>query len=464
MEKTNPVASTLRAFGAVSDWPPPACGLQPHRYFGSITAFGRCRTGPLPNPAKSYPTSRPQVASTSHLLFALTLAWIPHRDISLDNIMLMESSDGTRRRLRSDLDYAIDWPPKADRQSGRAYRTGYTTPFMACDLLMGAGLVPHDPQWDLESFLYILIWICVLYSAPENRRRKVDFGDTLMAAWTAGNFFTIGSYKSYHMYSPAGFQRILNDFDPYFEDLKSCVFKWRNLYFPIRSGSMHEELLSILQEACALLPDVDHIERDEVRVPNPPAPAEVVHSGMPDIGDPLEGNVQAQLESTSPKGSPAPEDRGKSSKAGRVPRTTSPGDEESTREPSVLMVAPRKGLAPSDTDDVPRALPQDSKDEPPWGKKRGRGAPIHYYSSPESRLIPAYPTSSGGSRRSWGTFTPSNRSRSPSSASVSEHQDEGDVPPPRFSEVRQIARARGTKLAAPPRKRPRVEREDDSEL
>ncbi|EPQ56343.1 hypothetical protein GLOTRDRAFT_40249, partial [Gloeophyllum trabeum ATCC 11539] len=95
----------------------------------------------------------------------LEKAKILHRDISISNLMLvaqMETGRKHRRGLLIDLDYATEYPEPEHRQTAQGARTG-TTPFMALELLKSGAKVAHKPEWDLESFLYVLIWICVLY-------------------------------------------------------------------------------------------------------------------------------------------------------------------------------------------------------------------------------------------------------------------------------------------------------------
>ncbi|KAH9482167.1 hypothetical protein JR316_0004262 [Psilocybe cubensis] len=101
---------------------------------------------------------------------------ILHRDISLENILLGKpNAEPGNRGVLIDLDMAI----KVDREtnlSGSQFRTG-TRAFQSVAVLKSAGwaqasptvnIPPQDHLDDLESFLYVLSWICMKYNGPGN--------------------------------------------------------------------------------------------------------------------------------------------------------------------------------------------------------------------------------------------------------------------------------------------------------
>ncbi|KAI2627228.1 hypothetical protein GGS21DRAFT_493073 [Xylaria nigripes] len=79
---------------------------------------------------------------------------ILHRDISENNIIITDptQADGFRGML-IDLDLAKE---EGQGTSGARYRTG-TMEFMAIEVLKG---IAHTYRHDLESFFYVLIWLC----------------------------------------------------------------------------------------------------------------------------------------------------------------------------------------------------------------------------------------------------------------------------------------------------------------
>ncbi|KAI1187031.1 hypothetical protein F5B17DRAFT_338209 [Nemania serpens] len=96
-------------------------------------------------------------------------AGILHRDISINNVMINEDKDSTSPfSFLIDLDLAI----KEDREGssgakGRT-RTG-TRVFMATGLLDDE---QHSYMHDLESFFWVLFWICVHYGAGGEAVKK----------------------------------------------------------------------------------------------------------------------------------------------------------------------------------------------------------------------------------------------------------------------------------------------------
>ena len=77
---------------------------------------------------------------------------ILHRDVSIGNIMLTENEDDGFL-----IDYDLAMRTSNDRASGAPSKTG-TKVFMAIDALLGE---PHSFMHDLESFFWVLFWICI---------------------------------------------------------------------------------------------------------------------------------------------------------------------------------------------------------------------------------------------------------------------------------------------------------------
>ncbi|OBT65100.1 hypothetical protein VE03_05283 [Pseudogymnoascus sp. 23342-1-I1] len=142
---------------------------------------------------------------------------ILHRDISENNIIVTEAaSKGEPKGRLIDLDLAkeLDSVP-----SGASHRTS-TMQFMAIEVLQGKG---HTYQHDLESFFYVFIWMCVRYGhvdMNEGQARKESRPTKLR-----------------HM-DKNGFEDIIAEFAPRFENLKGLARELRNVLFPIRDGAI----------------------------------------------------------------------------------------------------------------------------------------------------------------------------------------------------------------------------------
>ncbi|KAI9777078.1 MAG: hypothetical protein M1816_004916, partial [Peltula sp. TS41687] len=95
---------------------------------------------------------------------ALKKSSILHRDVSLGNVLLDEDeSDG----FLNDWDLAVDITrPKA---SGAPGKTG-TKVFMAIGALLDE---PHSFMHDLESFFWVLFWICIYYEGPDMEGKPI---------------------------------------------------------------------------------------------------------------------------------------------------------------------------------------------------------------------------------------------------------------------------------------------------
>ncbi|OBT60889.1 hypothetical protein VE03_09937 [Pseudogymnoascus sp. 23342-1-I1] len=146
---------------------------------------------------------------------------ILHRDISENNIIVTEAaSKGEPKGRLIDLDLAkeLDSVP-----SGASHRTG-TMQFMAIEVLQGKG---HTYRHDLESFFYVFIWMYVRYGhvdMNEGQARKESRPQ-------------IASTKLGHI-DKNGFEDIIAEFAPRFENLKGLARELRNVLFPIRDGAI----------------------------------------------------------------------------------------------------------------------------------------------------------------------------------------------------------------------------------
>jgi len=120
----------------------------------------------------------------------LWLSGIHHRDISAFNLMYKRRGD-TVVGVLIDFDLAI----LGGSQSTNTERTG-TMPFMALDILSH---IAHDAhrihlyRYDVESFLWVAIWVCGTYEGGEERQ------DAPFEAWTQGGASLCQALKLYFL-------------------------------------------------------------------------------------------------------------------------------------------------------------------------------------------------------------------------------------------------------------------------
>ncbi|KAF5133789.1 hypothetical protein E5D57_004416 [Metarhizium anisopliae] len=101
---------------------------------------------------------------------SLRKAGFLHRDISVNNLRVNEDkANPSWRAFLIDLDLAIR--EHRDEASGAMGKTG-TRAFMAIGALLGE---QHSFMHDLESFFWVLFWICIHYNGPDDSRTVQRF-------------------------------------------------------------------------------------------------------------------------------------------------------------------------------------------------------------------------------------------------------------------------------------------------
>ncbi|KAG6269237.1 hypothetical protein E4U48_004343 [Claviceps purpurea] len=193
--------------------------------------------------------------------WSLYKAGILHRDISINNLMVREESG--MEGFIIDLDLAIEMnrantvTDVAERS--QRTRTG-TRAFMAIGILEGE---THTFLHDLESFFWVLFWICIHYGkSGEGSRRLPTYED-----WNYVDNETLAGHKRNLLTSYKLFEAALEDFVPYYRPLISCICQLRDL-LPfvveapgnvVRGGKLpktprdelYSQMMEVLQEAQA---------------------------------------------------------------------------------------------------------------------------------------------------------------------------------------------------------------------
>ncbi|KAI5894629.1 uncharacterized protein SCHCODRAFT_02746174 [Schizophyllum commune H4-8] len=149
---------------------------------------------------------------------------ILHCDIKEDNIML-HGSLPRRRGLLVNFDRA---DCASESHPVVLERPKSSIPFTACDMLQVPRFEAHGVRHDLESFLYVIMFICTKYSGPSHSPRKeFDIRSSPLGPWFDGD--VAHKEKVMFRYEDDEFRAFLDSiFDPYFDDLKDMVCKVRN--------------------------------------------------------------------------------------------------------------------------------------------------------------------------------------------------------------------------------------------
>jgi hypothetical protein len=167
------------------------------------------------------------------------------RDVSIGNLMMNEEDDNQSwASFLIDLDLAI----KEQREgvSGARGKTG-TRAFMAIGVLLGE---KHSFRHDLESFFWVLFWICVHYNGPGK-----SVGTTEFECWNYENTTKLADLKSGLVAREQHFlNRITETFTPYYRSLVPWVNRLRKAVFPMdkpweEDMKLYSRMKEILQDA-----------------------------------------------------------------------------------------------------------------------------------------------------------------------------------------------------------------------
>lgn len=172
------------------------------------------------------------------------LAGLLHRDISVGNLMI----DKDNRGFLIDLDLAI----KEQRlgASGAKGKTG-TRAFMAIGALLGE---QHSIMHDLESFFWVLFWICIHYHRPGKGKVKVvaEFDK-----WNYADTEELAELKKGKVSHEGDFVKAAEKhFTPYYQPMVPWVNRLRKAVFPNgrrwekEDGRLYARMRAILGEAC----------------------------------------------------------------------------------------------------------------------------------------------------------------------------------------------------------------------
>jgi serine/threonine protein kinase len=168
-----------------------------------------------------------------------------HRDISINNVLLNEKDHSG---FLIDLDLAIR--ESRLKASGARDKTG-TKVFMSVGALYGQ---QHSFMHDLESFFWVLFWICIHYNGPGGASRVVP-------AFDRWNYMTsddlammkVGVINIEQMF----LEMMISNITPYFQPLTPYVNELRKVVFPndtiwkIEDDKLYERMIDVLRRARA---------------------------------------------------------------------------------------------------------------------------------------------------------------------------------------------------------------------
>jgi Fungal protein kinase len=140
-----------------------------------------------------------------------------------------------------DLDLAFN--EQRTEASGAPNKTG-TKVFMSLGALYGD---KHTFMHDLESFFWVLFWMCIHFNGPDDAERVVPEYEK----WNFVSMNELFNIKSGIISEEDNFLRLANEhFTPYYQPLIGCVNQLRNVVFPDgkRARNENERLYSQMRE------------------------------------------------------------------------------------------------------------------------------------------------------------------------------------------------------------------------
>jgi hypothetical protein len=145
-------------------------------------------------------------------------------DISPNNLMVNEEDDTTSwRAFLIDLDLTIK--ERREQASGARGKTG-TRAFMAIGVLLDDEM--HSYMHDLESFFWVLFWICIHYNGPSK-----DIGPTEFECWNYETDGKLAELKKGLISDERDFLKTAEmKFTSYFKPLAPYVNRLRRRVFP----------------------------------------------------------------------------------------------------------------------------------------------------------------------------------------------------------------------------------------
>jgi len=160
---------------------------------------------------------------------------IIHRDVSINNIMIAnEPREGELKGFLIDLDMA---KVIGSHDSGAMNRTG-TMEFMAINVFRRSE--PHSYRDDLESFFYVLIWICVIYESTGDRHEIQDAENKKCSPQVLDGWSRVDAadVKFSQMVVESRFQDILDGFSDGFRELEGMMREIRQVLFTSQGGGL----------------------------------------------------------------------------------------------------------------------------------------------------------------------------------------------------------------------------------
>ncbi len=168
------------------------------------------------------------------------------RDVSIGNLIMNEESENPSwPSFLIDLDLAVE--EHREEPSGAQGRTG-TRAFMAIGVLYNE---KHSFMHDLESFFWVLFWVCIHYNEPGKEGRVTEYD-----CWNYEDTTKLADLKKGTVSHEGDFLRKAKiNFTPYYQKLVPWMNRLRKAVFPNdrrweeEDRTIYSRMREILREA-----------------------------------------------------------------------------------------------------------------------------------------------------------------------------------------------------------------------
>ncbi|KAL1741510.1 hypothetical protein HDZ31DRAFT_66854 [Schizophyllum fasciatum] len=198
-----------------------------------------------------------------------------HCDVNDKNVLLnTDKPEGERRSLLIDLNYSM--LINEERMYAASGWKSCPAVFVAADLLVSPTLIKPMPYHDLQSFLYLIIWICIWHCGPGGELRNFILKGSMIEDWLHIDEHIVGASKNAILsLKPKGsdvFNNFVSEtFDEYFKDFKHCVCDLREVIMRLEPRPNHTEVIEVLDKH---IPKIAKREQRALRekpgIPPPP--------------------------------------------------------------------------------------------------------------------------------------------------------------------------------------------------
>ena len=202
-----------------------------------------------------------------------------HRDISPNNILFVPDESGKAKCILIDFDYAASVGRLQHAAHGFrtvcfvfvfwfqvssscvftcSQRSQGTPPFMALKIMLKSGEnVVHELRHDLESLLYVILWVCDHMTAPGVERDLSDKKPPFIRAWCNMGLTLqdLGHLKLAYIVDAE--RTILDDFTSYWKGFKPFARRLLAEFFPVSAANPNKitskKMLEILKESLSVV-------------------------------------------------------------------------------------------------------------------------------------------------------------------------------------------------------------------